>query len=131
MPKRLSNRERLAQHMDARRLQLDLRWADVATAARVTTETLRQARVGPGEIRPLTRRGIERALWWESGSVNAVLAGGEPTPLEVGSLPTKVSPRPPLRSLPAPKRQELHERIDQLPDDQLARALDVLAAVFG
>lgn len=81
MPKQQGQRKRLAQHMDARRVFLGLRWADVADRAGLTTETLRQVRQGPGEIRPLTRRGIEEALEWELGSVTAILDGGEPTPL--------------------------------------------------
>lgn len=79
MPKKQSPREALALHMEDRRVSLGLRWADVADLAGTTTETLRQARFGDGEIRPLTRRGIEDALGWARGSVAAVLAGGQPT----------------------------------------------------
>lgn len=121
MPKRLSNRERLAQHMDERRVDLDLRWADVASAAGVTTETLRQARNGPGEIRPLTKRGIERALGWDRGSVSRVLAGGDPVSVDV-----KVSDELPV--LPA-GREDLHALVDRLADGDLERVRGFLAAL--
>jgi hypothetical protein len=75
-------RERLARLMDDRRATLDLRWVDVAERANITTEGLRGIRYGTGEIRSLTKRGIEDALHWEHGSITAVLAGGEPTPVD-------------------------------------------------
>lgn len=115
MPNQLSPRERLAQHMEERRLDLDMRWADVARLAKVTTETLRQARQGEGEIRPTTRRGIERALLWEAGSVKAILAGGEPT----AEAPIRVT-----RELPPAvpdQREELRRLIDRVPDPDLGR----------
>lgn len=121
MPKQLSARERLAQHMDSRRVDLALRWADVAAMSGVSTETLRQARQGPGAIRPLTKRGIERALQWEAGSVNRILAGGEPVPVNV-----KISDE--LPSLP-PGRADLHALLDRLADGDLERARGYLTAL--
>jgi transcriptional regulator with XRE-family HTH domain len=76
--------------MAQRREERGLRWKDVAEIAGVTTETLRQIRNGGGEtIRPLTRTGLEKAMLWASGSVQAVLEGRDPTPLPlpVGPLP--------------------------------------------
>lgn len=64
--------------MDDRRADLRLRWKDVAARAGLTTEGLLGVRKGTGEIRPLTKRGIEDALDWEAGSIDAILAGGEP-----------------------------------------------------
>lgn len=64
--------------MNARRADLDMTWKDVAEKGGLTTETLRQVRLGDSDIRELTKRGIERALSWTQGSVDAVLAGGHP-----------------------------------------------------
>lgn len=73
---------RLDAAMEARRKELRLRWRDVADLAGISYETLRTIRRGQYEgMRPLTESGIERALKWATGSVAAVLAGGEPTPI--------------------------------------------------
>lgn len=68
--------------MDSRRRDLRLTWDEVAARAGINRETLRQIRIGSGEIRALSVTGIEDALEWERGSIDAILADGEPTPLE-------------------------------------------------
>ncbi|MCA1570808.1 MAG: helix-turn-helix transcriptional regulator [Chloroflexi bacterium] len=78
MPSSGPARERLADLMEERRVELGLRWVDVAEAAGITAETLRQVRSGHADIRPLTARAIEQGLRWKLGSIKAVLAGGEP-----------------------------------------------------
>jgi hypothetical protein len=65
--------------MDARRRDLRLTWDEVATRAGINRETLRQIRIGNGDIRPLSATGIEDALGWDRGSIKTTLAGGEPT----------------------------------------------------
>lgn len=72
-------RERLARLMDERRLELGLRWRDVAEAGGVSYEVLRDVRNGSGGIRRLTEHGIEAGLQWEAGSVRRILEGGEPS----------------------------------------------------
>lgn len=84
VPKQSKARARLAQHMDERRTEIGLRWADVATAAGLTTEGIRNVRYGSGEIRALTRAALERALRWEQGSISTILRGGQPTALPGG-----------------------------------------------
>lgn len=74
-----SHHERLAGLMDERRLELDMKWEEVAAAAGIKPPTLRAIRNGTNHPSPLTMRGIDRALRWEPGSVDAVLAGGTPT----------------------------------------------------
>ena len=71
-------RGRLASLMDDRRLELRLRWRDVAEAGGISYEALRDVRNGTGGIRRLTEHAIEAGLQWESGSVASILAGGEP-----------------------------------------------------
>jgi hypothetical protein len=74
---------RLAECMDARRLDLGLTWDEVSTESRVHRETIRSIRNREtGSIRPLTKRGLERALHWRPGSIDKILSGGDPTPLE-------------------------------------------------
>jgi transcriptional regulator with XRE-family HTH domain len=65
--------------MDARRRDLRLTWDEVATRAGINRETLRQIRIGNGDIRPLSATGIEDALGWDRGSIEAILAGDKPT----------------------------------------------------
>jgi hypothetical protein len=72
-------RQRLARLMDERRAELALDWNDVAQRAGITKEGLRTVRDGTAlNPRPKTRRGIERALHWASGSFDRVLDGGDP-----------------------------------------------------
>ena len=78
-------RVRLASLMDDRRLELGLRWRDVAEAGGVSYEALRDVRNGTGGIRRLTEHAIETGLQWEAGSVGLILAGGDPVPLGGGS----------------------------------------------
>lgn len=56
-------------------------WAQVATEAKVTVETLRAIRRGKNEPSALTKRGLEQALQWQTGSVDQVYAGRDPLPL--------------------------------------------------
>lgn len=64
--------------MDERRGELGLTWQQVADRAGVSTETLYRAADGR-QMRTTTRKGIERALEWEPGSVAAVIRGQHPT----------------------------------------------------
>src|SRR4051812_2419692 len=92
MHKQSAPRERLAQYLGDRRVELGLRWADVAQRAGLSTETLRQIRQTNSDIRPLSRKGLEDALEWGRGSIAAILRGDEPTELHAGqvNLPSQV-----------------------------------------
>lgn len=81
--------ERLDAAMARRRLDLDMKtWRDLAQAAGISYETLRAFRKGEGAPASATVHGIERALRWQSGSIESMLAGREPSPIaEPGSLP--------------------------------------------
>lgn len=70
--------------MDERRGEPDFRltWEEVAERAGVSYMTLRRNAADPSKMRTNTRKGIEYALGWEPGSVEAILAGGEPTEQE-------------------------------------------------
>ncbi|WP_267898993.1 helix-turn-helix domain-containing protein [Thermomonospora amylolytica] len=66
--------------MDERRAELGLDWQEVADQAGITREGLRRIRRGTGKMRAKTMRGIERALRWKPGSIDAILAWGDPNP---------------------------------------------------
>lgn len=88
--------------MDDRRGELGLTWDEVAKSSGVSTETL--YRVGDGRpMRTTTKKGIERALRWESGSIEAILDGDGPTPIPEIDRPPEVNPY-----------QELYEMADAL-----------------
>ena len=81
MPRKPSPSERLAELMELRRTELGMEWLDVAKRGNISTEAIRQARKGK-TIRPLTQAAIERGLGWRQGSYQAVLAGGDPVPVD-------------------------------------------------
>ncbi|MDI3315903.1 MAG: hypothetical protein QJR12_16985 [Mycobacterium sp.] len=63
--------------MDDRRAEFDLTWDQVAARAGVSKETLFRAAHGR-PLRTRTKKAIERALHWASGSIDHIQAGGEP-----------------------------------------------------
>lgn len=63
--------------IDERRAQLGLTWEQLAKRAELSTETLFRAASGR-RMRTPTRVKLERALEWESGSVERIHAGQEP-----------------------------------------------------
>ena len=75
------DRRRLSDLMEQRRLELGLRWKQVAEAGGISYESIRAIRSGTADMRSLTRHGIETGLRWEAGSVERILAGGDPAPL--------------------------------------------------
>jgi hypothetical protein len=76
--------------MDERRLDLGLRWADVASESGMSIEGLGAMRRTGAVPRALNQRGIEKALRWERGSVKRILRGEDPVPA--------AAPAPPLFS---------------------------------
>lgn len=75
--------ERLATEVRNRRADLGLTQTDVSQQGGPSVETLRM--IENNRARRLstpTRRALERVLQWESGSIDAILAGGVPTPAQ-------------------------------------------------
>jgi transcriptional regulator with XRE-family HTH domain len=71
--------EKLAETVRARRAELGLTQEQVAQAGAISVEWLRNIetqRRSPARLNPRKARGLELALEWESGSIDAVLAGG-------------------------------------------------------
>lgn len=85
--------ERLDRLMNDRRLQLPktegktVKWFQVAERAGITVTTLTALRKGQNEATEDTKRGVESALSWQPGSIDAILDGGEPTPLVEQRIP--------------------------------------------
>ena len=75
------NRQRLAVLMEQRRKDLRLRWQDVAERSGLSLKTLHSVRSSDKRVAELTKTGIEDGLRWEHGSIDLVLAGGDPVPL--------------------------------------------------
>jgi transcriptional regulator with XRE-family HTH domain len=73
-------RERLAQMIRVRRLELGLSATKAAQAAGIDRATWSNAETGTRRTLEHNHVGIERALSWRPGSIEAILAGGEPTP---------------------------------------------------
>lgn len=82
MPITPEARQRLADLMDERRQELDKLWQDVGKDGGISLKALHTARTGASGIRPATRRKIEKGLRWERMSVDRVLAGEDPVPLQ-------------------------------------------------
>ncbi|MFF8768525.1 hypothetical protein ACF07Q_28755 [Nocardiopsis dassonvillei] len=76
----------LREEMEARLEEMGNTWQEAAGRGRVKADTLRAARTGTAPIQRTTRVAIDRAMRWEEGSVDTILAGGKPTPLEAGGL---------------------------------------------
>jgi transcriptional regulator with XRE-family HTH domain len=64
--------------MDRRRQALGLTWRQLAEQAGISYETLRAIRKGEQAGGDLTRRGLERALLWETGGFEVAESGGVP-----------------------------------------------------
>jgi hypothetical protein len=75
-------RQQLAEEMDRRRAKLRLRWRQVAERAKLDESTLRRVRAGQLALTTYVKEGIEQALEWKEGSVDAILANKEPTPID-------------------------------------------------
>jgi len=93
--------DQLAAAVRARRTELGLTQVDVATAGRVSVDTIRNIehrRRTPKRVNPRTARAIEDALKWEPGSIEDTLAGGDPSPVKTKAGATK------------PPREQRHRR---------------------
>jgi len=79
-----------------RRIELDMGWEALADQVGVSRQALHSIRK-TGRLRDLTKRRLEGGLKWKPGSIDAIKAGGEPTPIVVA---------PPARYPP-----EIYERV--------------------
>lgn len=131
-------RRRLANLMEKRRLELDLTWDQVAARGGVSLRALATARKEDREIRALTRTNIERGLDWELGSIERILAGGDPAPAgdEPPARPVRIPgpgagqhPARPVNSilLPLVTSPELRGDLEPIIDNIVDRVMAVKA----
>lgn len=91
-----------------RREALGLKWREVAAIAGVAPATIHRANKNGGEtLQPSTRRNVERALEWEPCSIDAILAGGEPTPVGTTAEPEQTALADPVDRVMAMTRAEM------------------------
>lgn len=67
--------------MSRRRVELRLTWEALADRAGVTAETVRAIRRGENLPSALTKEGLENALGWDRGSIDAIWSDGDPVVL--------------------------------------------------
>lgn len=124
-------RVRLGRYVRRRRIDLGLSIDEAAILGGKMSPTT-WSRVEQGKkARELTYGGVERALKLASGSVRAILAGGEPTPTETEApeAPAK-SPAPGEGGWLTPEEEELIEKIRRDPAKR-QRLLDAILAGSG
>lgn len=85
-------RERLTAAIGTRAVELRLKLNKVAVRAGMSTANFLRIRTGEVALTPLAIAALEQALEWESGSIQDILAGGQPTPRR---QPSDLPPAPP------------------------------------
>lgn len=93
--------------MEKRRIELRLKWTQVAERADLSQAGLGAIRRGERHPSALTRARIDHALRWVPGSVDRVLDGGEPTPIGSGETDREGLSAQDLRIMIAESQDEL------------------------
>jgi transcriptional regulator with XRE-family HTH domain len=106
---RTGEQSQLADAIDARRLDMDLTWRELATLANISATTFDNIRAGRVP-RARTRRRIEDALSWSHGSINRILSGGEPTMAAADAEPRRRPAPDPLTA----STEEIIEFLDEV-----------------
>lgn len=101
--------------MERRRVELGLRWKDVATAGGISYEAVRAVRHGDTDLRALTKRGIDVGLQWVPGSVQSILEGGKPVPVTAAIAAPEAVPDT------GPAGGSVHDFMTRLLTDDLER----------
>lgn len=86
-------RDRLRRLVAARRRERQLSVSAAAKAAGIARGTWIALEDGSRETEAYNYAGIERALGWVFGSIDAILAGVDPTPVTTEEAPTEPPPR--------------------------------------
>jgi transcriptional regulator with XRE-family HTH domain len=119
-----SRRELLADYIGTRMDQLRLTWADVARDAGISEEELDDLRhhmMPEGHV----KLGLERALRWEPGSIDAIFdTGREPATIERWREERRVKPSQGFTEEEVRQAEAIAERVRN--DPELARALATL-----
>ena len=93
--------ERLGHHVVSRRVALGYRnRTDLADSLQFTVRTLADIEHGVRKASPGTYAILENKLAWAPGSIDTILAGGEPKETVVELRRTNPTPRPGIRTAP-------------------------------
>lgn len=114
-------RRDLAEEMNRRRAQLRLTWDQVSVRAGVSIATLRRLRNGDDPVSLDTMIGIDGALEWEPGYVEARLNGRRP--------PTRTKADGRDQQPADRERQQLIREMRELRDRHLEEAAKAAAAL--
>lgn len=120
---------RLAEYVERRIAELALEYAEVCRRAGISDETLANIRKG-ASARASTYRKLEQALQWEQGSIAAILAGREPTPLETRSAEERPSQESAPQREPGLSPSEALRRVVRSSARELGVTADDLDEVF-
>ena len=101
--------ERLGHHVVSRRVALGYRnRTDLADSLQFTVRTLADIEHGVRKASPGTYAMLENKLAWAPGSIDTILAGGEPTETVVDTAPHQPQrPVPGIRPAPDPPQRPL------------------------
>lgn len=88
--------ENLAHHIEERKRELKLKWKDFEKRSGKSQNSVGKIMRGQMRVSRDMEEAIERAFSWKPGSVREMLAGGEPTVLDV---PPEIPVAPPTRAL--------------------------------
>jgi transcriptional regulator with XRE-family HTH domain len=114
------DRERLADCVAQRRKELQLSASQAARLARVARGTWIAVEKAERATEDYNYAGFERALQWQLGSMEAVLAGGDPTPEELTTARDTRSMPPEIRrwlaimadpEVPAKTKERMREQM--------------------
>lgn len=123
--------ERLDRAMNARRLDLRMNWRELSEAAGISYEALRGIRRGDYRPSELTARALDEALRWERGGVEAILAGGDATPMDVSATRQDREARSArLHRELNEEREKLRELTERLENGDLALAAAYLQGLI-
>lgn len=109
---------RLAEYVVTRRRALGMNQDDVKAAGGPSAATVRNIEGALNKsYKPHVIGRLERALRWEQGSIDSILAGGEPTPIEAMRPAAEPGREPTVAELAA-QLAELERKLNQLLGEQ-------------
>lgn len=114
-----------AEVIEARYEALGMLKVDFYRASGLSETTFRKMAKGVAVGRPANRRAIERALLWTAGSLDAVVAGGIPIPIEARDMAVEVTLEGDHRRI-----VQLQREVSQLRDELRDLAAEVRRLVL-
>lgn len=106
---------RLGELIQRRRVDLGFTQRDAAAMADVSATTWNLLELGKQtSYRPLTLAAVERTMRWATGSIAAVLAGSEPTPVESAPSTAQVDFNSKIARLSAEDQRYVDELVERL-----------------